>query len=141
MFNISLNLLFCADARPFNFIQEVSHADPRDDEQLQVVVRALARTRSDDHQKSRREVEGERPSERTPADGRRNRQSRFAAEHRLNAIADDAASSRRTEEIAQANRHHLTASSLRFCCLSNYVPCPLPLSNSTCLHIPIYSLH
>ena len=86
-------------------------------------------------------VEGERPSERTPADGRRNRQSRFAAEHRLNAIADDAASSRRTEEIAQANRHHLTASSLRFCCLSNYVPRPLPLSNSICLHIPIYSLH
>lgn len=48
------------------------------------------------------EVDGERPSERNPAGDRKYRQSRLAAEARLNEIAGDSASRKRTEEIAQA---------------------------------------
>ncbi len=48
------------------------------------------------------EVEGERPSDRNPTGDRRYRQSRLAAEARLNEVAGDVASRKRTEEIAQA---------------------------------------
>ena len=48
------------------------------------------------------EVEGERPSDRNPTGDRKYRQSRIAAEAKLNEIAGDVASRKRTEEIAQA---------------------------------------
>jgi integrase len=48
------------------------------------------------------EVVGERPSDRNPTGDRRYRQSRLAAEAKLNEVAGDVASRKRTEEIAQA---------------------------------------